>query len=248
MIRVQNGQSVKDNMDYVVVVPTGDYEPVDLLQCARKGENGEVTCMFQTQCVVYGNMVYQQDVPLTAAQVRALENGTPIDEVINNKMLMVTVGVIAGDIVGTDGVLVEAQIDAVPDTDILPEDELDQEPDDEPDEEPKQNSNPNPKESEDQITPVDISPDLVDPPLVPLDATTTSDISIDTSTTTAEIIDEALQEKIIDSVTPTSASTSSTTDGVLLNMKKIKTNVAKAVVKSGKKIAMKKIQNIRRKA
>ncbi len=65
--------------------------------------------MYQAQCVAYGDSVYQQNDPLSDAQITALQSGKSISQVINNPSLMnpatAPVDTPDGQIFDTDGVV-----------------------------------------------------------------------------------------------------------------------------------------------
>lgn len=128
-IHIERGQTVKDNEQYLVLAPTGDYEPVDLLECSRRDQPTVSVCMFQAQCIQFGNSVYQQDVALTKGQLLELSRGTPLGQVLNNSKLigdLFSLSPVAGKIVDKNGVKIDHALS--PDSSVQ-EQELDEEPD-----------------------------------------------------------------------------------------------------------------------
>lgn len=89
MLRVTQGQTLKDDKTLRVAVPTDDYNESDLIECyPADGDPNSPTCMCQAQYAVLGNSVYQQSEELTEDQVNALLANIPAYEVINNRKLM----------------------------------------------------------------------------------------------------------------------------------------------------------------
>ncbi len=85
MIHIDQFQEVFGRPELKVVSPTGDYNEADLLECAGADDLGRPLCMFQAQCIVFGDVVYQQDEVLSEAQVAELLAGTATEDVIGNE-------------------------------------------------------------------------------------------------------------------------------------------------------------------
>jgi hypothetical protein len=89
MIHIEQNQPLKDDPRVLVAVPTGDYDEMDLLECYAEGGNPDVpTCMYQAQYIVFGRPIYEQTEELTEDQVAALLSNRPAHEVINNRKLI----------------------------------------------------------------------------------------------------------------------------------------------------------------
>ncbi len=112
MIKIQKGQVVAANTDYIVLAPTGDYDEIDLLECAHKDRPGVSVCMYQVQCIKFGNMVYQQDEVLTEKQVALLLAGST-EQIIGNRKYIdgfIKPGARAGKIFGKSGLVKGADL------------------------------------------------------------------------------------------------------------------------------------------
>lgn len=57
-VRIYNNQIVPENPSLVVLSPTGDYGPFDLIECGESG--GAVAAAFQAQYVKFGGVVYRE--------------------------------------------------------------------------------------------------------------------------------------------------------------------------------------------
>jgi len=58
MITITKGQILKDNPELEVVSPSGEYEDVDIIQCAYIGDETPI-CGFEARYVEQGNIIYR---------------------------------------------------------------------------------------------------------------------------------------------------------------------------------------------
>jgi len=226
MIHIQRGQVVIGNSDFVSLAPSGNYNAIDLIECAHIARPDFPICMFQVQCIAYGNSVYQQDGPLTRDQITELKKGVAFDQVLNNKELRLNLSneVIAGKIFGKNGLVKDFTVgEPVVEREEQEEEISRDEVDDVPDTEPPIDT-----------TPVDTTPTDTIPNTPNIDVTPIA-IPGDTLAPDKTI---KQQEQILDDTIPL------TPVRDILNVRNIKSKITKAIVKSGKKIAENKIKNI----
>jgi hypothetical protein len=63
MIHLEQGQIVPDSTNLRVLVPTGDYNDNDLIECYGADDPTLAACSFQAQYIKYGGLVYKFNEP-----------------------------------------------------------------------------------------------------------------------------------------------------------------------------------------
>lgn len=80
MIHIEQGQTIFEHSEFIVLDPTGDYNNDDLILCAHKDNPTEPYSKFEAQYVGYGGMVYKiTDEAQLLKEIQDIDPSTLID-------------------------------------------------------------------------------------------------------------------------------------------------------------------------
>lgn len=71
-VHIERGQAVPEQPGLVVTSPTGDYSPLDLVECGPADRLGLSTCSYQAQYIQYGGVAYRDQEYLELLKSRGL--------------------------------------------------------------------------------------------------------------------------------------------------------------------------------
>lgn len=71
-VHIERGQAVPEQPDLTVTSPTGDYDPLDLVECGPADRLGLSTCSYQAQYIQYGGVAYRESEYLEMLQREGL--------------------------------------------------------------------------------------------------------------------------------------------------------------------------------
>lgn len=125
MIHLETNEPVKDHEGFFVAAPTGDYNEIDLLECYHQDNPSVAICMYQAQCIKFGDAIYKQQEPLNTFQIDAMLRGVNPEDVVNNEDLLkkeIVDTEKSGKVVGRQGTLKQADVASVVDEPMTIED------------------------------------------------------------------------------------------------------------------------------
>lgn len=71
-VRITQGEPVPEQVGLVVLSPTGDYGPFDLIECSRADRPGQAYCAYQAQFIKFGGVAYRDEEYLELLKARGL--------------------------------------------------------------------------------------------------------------------------------------------------------------------------------